>query len=126
MTEGTDRPAGERRRRREAERAAARAAEQTGANRPLTRRELRWQQAEEAARLEAIATGELPLGQQHERPVPPPMTTPESAPSAGSAPSTSAAPTPEPGSAPSAPSASARGTTAVSAPPPAGAPSAAR
>ncbi|WP_454085915.1 hypothetical protein [Georgenia sp. Marseille-Q6866] len=125
MTEGTDRPAGERRRRREAERAAARAAEQTGADRPLTRRELRWQQAEEAARLEAIATGELPLGQHHERPVPPPMTTPDSAPSAASAPSTSAAPTPQPGSAPSAPSAPASGTTAVSAPSSGSAPSAA-
>ncbi|MCM3661637.1 hypothetical protein M3148_11645 [Georgenia satyanarayanai] len=125
MTEGTDRPAGERRRRREAERAAARAAEQTGGDRPLTRRELRWQQAEEAARLEAIATGELPLGQHHERPVPPPMTTSEWAPSAGSAPSTSAAATPQPASAPSAPSASASGTTAVSAPSPVSAPSAA-
>ncbi len=105
MSEGTDRPAGERRRRREAERAAARAAEQAGAKRPRTLRELRWQQAEEAARLEAIATGELPLGQHQERPVPPPMTSPESAPSAASAPSTSAARTPERGSAPSAPSA---------------------
>lgn len=128
MTEGTDRPAGERRRRREAERAAARAAEQAGATRPLTRRELRWQQAEEAARLEAIATGELPLGQHHERPVPPPMPSPESAPSAASAPSTSAAPTPEPtpapstsatpepGSVASAPSAPASAPTVVSAP----------
>ncbi|PYF99142.1 Meckel syndrome type 1 protein [Georgenia satyanarayanai] len=116
MSEGTDRPTGERRRRREAERAAARAAEQAGATRPLTRRELRWQQAEEAARLEAIATGELPLGQHHERPVPPPMTTPGSAPSAPSAPSTSAAPTPERGSAPSAPSAPASAPTPASAP----------
>ncbi|WP_193311512.1 hypothetical protein [Georgenia satyanarayanai] len=122
MSEGTDRPAGERRRRREAERAAARAAEQAGATRPLTRRELRWQQAEEAARLEAIATGELPLGQHHERPVPPPMTTPGSAPSAASAPSTSAAPTPEPEPAPSAPSAPASVPTA-SAPTAASAPS---
>lgn len=53
---------GERRRRREAERAAALAAEQAGSNVPLTRRELRRRQLEEQARLEAIATGELQLG----------------------------------------------------------------
>lgn len=60
MGEGTDRPMGERRRRREAERAAA-------TPQPLTRRELRRREAEEAARLEAIATGELPLDELAER-----------------------------------------------------------
>ncbi|HLS72674.1 MAG TPA: hypothetical protein VK046_02815, partial [Actinomycetaceae bacterium] len=60
MGEGTQRPVGERRRRREAARAAERAAEQSG--QPLTRRELRRREAEEAARLEAIATGELDVG----------------------------------------------------------------
>lgn len=53
---------GERRRRREAERAAALAAERAGVAAPLTRRELRRRQLEEEARLEAIATGELQLG----------------------------------------------------------------
>ena len=60
MGEGTQSPVGERRRRREAARAAERAAEQAG--QPLTRRELRRREAEEAARLEAIATGELDVG----------------------------------------------------------------
>ncbi|MFD1504771.1 hypothetical protein FE374_11820 [Georgenia yuyongxinii] len=50
---------GERRRRREAARAAERAAELAGE--PLTRKELRRRQLEEEARREAIATGELQL-----------------------------------------------------------------
>ncbi|MCK6211498.1 hypothetical protein KZX45_13190 [Georgenia sp. EYE_87] len=62
---------GERRRRREAERAARLAAERAGQARPLTRRELRIRQLEEQARLEAIATGELPLVDDDGRPLPP-------------------------------------------------------
>ena len=62
---------GERRRRREAERAARLAAERAGQARPLTRRELRIRQLEEQARLEAIATGELPLVDDEGRPLPP-------------------------------------------------------
>ena len=63
MGKAGDQPVmGERRRRREAERAAALAAEQAGVATPLTRRELRRRQLEEDARLEAIATGELQLG----------------------------------------------------------------
>ncbi|WP_344382936.1 hypothetical protein, partial [Georgenia ruanii] len=50
---------GERRRRREAERAAAAQAEREG--RPLSRKEIRRRQLEEEARREAIATGELQL-----------------------------------------------------------------
>ncbi|MFC7405570.1 hypothetical protein [Georgenia alba] len=52
---------GERRRRRLAERAAQEQAAKAGVVQPLTRRELRRRQLEEQARLEAIATGELPL-----------------------------------------------------------------
>ena len=106
MGEGTDRPMGERRRRREAERAAA----SSGAPQPLTRRELRRREAEEAARLEAIATGELPMDELAERmrattapsgSVPSASTgraetsagTARSAASAGSAPSTGPVPT---------------------------------
>src|SRR5690625_2952569 len=70
MSGEADRPIGERRRRREAERAAAQEAEAAGVVRPLTRRELRRLQAEEEARLEAIATGELPLGDFQERDLP--------------------------------------------------------
>jgi len=62
---------GERRRRREAERAARLAAEKAGQAQPLTRRELRRRQLEEQARLEAIATGELPLVDQDGRPLSP-------------------------------------------------------
>jgi hypothetical protein len=62
---------GERRRRREAERAARLAAEQTGKAQALTRRELRHRQLEEQARLEAIATGELPLVDDEGRPLAP-------------------------------------------------------
>ncbi len=50
MEEETDRPVGERRRRREAEQAAAQAAGAPTADRPLTRRELRRREAEAAAR----------------------------------------------------------------------------
>lgn len=114
MGEGTDRPVGERRRRREAERAAARAAESSGATRPLTRRELRWQEAEEAARLDAIATGELPLGHLWETEgAPAESAGPASSTLPGSASSaSSAAPAPPSGgSAPSATSASAAAAT---------------
>lgn len=119
MTEGTDRPAGERRRRREAERAA----EQAAAARPLTRRELRRLQEEEAARLEAAATGELPLGQP-ETTAQPAATT--EAPDAGPNARATAVTAPTPASAPSAPSAPATAPTPVSAPSAASAPSSAR
>ncbi|TRW44595.1 hypothetical protein [Georgenia yuyongxinii] len=58
---------GERRRRREAARAAERAAELAGE--PLTRKELRRRQLEEAARREAIATGELQLRDERGNPM---------------------------------------------------------
>jgi len=113
MGEGTDRPVGERRRRREAERAA----EVSSTPQPLTRRELRRRQAEEAARLEAIATGELPADELAERMrTRAASATADSAPSAASAPSARpaapgpAAPPGAPGSAerPAAPGSAAR------------------
>lgn len=106
MGESPDRPVGERRRRREAERAAALAAESTGATRPLTRRELRWQQAEEAARLEAIATGELPLAELRERVTP---ATSATTGAAASTPDESAGTSPADGPAGTAPSARSAG-----------------
>ncbi|WP_413450439.1 hypothetical protein AA0Y32_07195 [Georgenia phoenicis] len=135
MTEGTDRPAGERRRRREAERAAALAAEQASAARPLTRRELRRLQEEEAARLEAAATGELPLGQPSTTAEPaatpprpdPAATTPEPAPRPEPTPEPEVRPDPTPQPAATAPrpdpGPSSR-SAAVTAPTPVSAPSA--
>ncbi|MPV36133.1 hypothetical protein [Georgenia subflava] len=110
---------GARRRRREAERAARLAAEQAGQAQPPTRRELRRLQLEEQARLEAIATGELPLLDDDGSPAGPeqvadrlaaagmtppgpttsePLSAPTPAPSSTSAPTSAAATTAKPDS----------------------------